>query len=193
MLDFNYLWKGNWLSVISPKDKNYEYEVIHEDNGVFILPYLINEECFIIRKEFCPPYFVKDKMIQLYYTLISGGIKKGESSDDAVFRELEEETGIFNPDVEWFEISNCLPIFKSSDYRSTLFILGIVEYDQIKPYGDGTKDEDLSKSVKVTFEELTNIIENEKNYDYLLYGIYYKLKDLLKEKIDNFNYLKEEL
>jgi len=179
MIPFKLLWKGKWLSIISPTD--IEYEILSEGYGVQILPYLINEQKFIIRKEFCPPYFIKDEKPKLYYTIMSGMIDKGENEDDACFRELVEEAGVLNPNIEWYEVCKSIPVCKSSSYRAQLFILGITDYDLIEPEGDGTEGEEKSISIKVSYEELTSIIEDKNNYDYLLYGVYYKIKDLLRE------------
>jgi hypothetical protein len=179
MLDFTYLWKGKWLSVVSPVCA--PYECVLENSGVQILPILLNEECIVIRKEYCPPYFIKDEKPRLYYTIMSGNIEPNESYTDALYRELSEESGIINPNIEWYEEGNNIPICKSTSYRARFILLGITDYDLITPEGDGTECEEKSISIKVTYDELEQIIENEDNYDYLLYGIYYKIKDLMRE------------
>ena len=179
MLKYKILFKGNYVSIISPLDA--PYEALHEKSGVLIVPYLINEECFIIRKEYCPPYCIKEDKMRLYYTLISGGIEDNESVEDSLFRELEEETGVIYPNIEWIEQVSNIPVCKSTDYRTTIFIMGVTDYDYIIPKGDGTANEAKSKSIKVSIDEWRNIIDNKDNYDYLLYGMYYKILDLYKE------------
>lgn len=169
MLDITTLWKGNWVSVVTPTDENFDYEVIHEPDVVFVLPIIMKKGEVVIREEVCPPYMVKDENnFPFWYTVISGKIEEGESTQEAMLRELKEEAGIvIDPEEDlafvWEHLD--VPVCKSTDMRASLYILGIEDYYQVTPAGDGTLYESQSRSVhKLMDENLYNEIENQGDF-----------------------------
>ena len=85
------LWKGKFMSIVSPIDA--PYEAVNEKDCIIVIPIMRvgNGTRVIIRKEYCPPYFAREEKPRLYYTVISGQIDAGEKDDQAMLRELEEE------------------------------------------------------------------------------------------------------
>ena len=172
-LEFEILWTGEYIKVISPK--KYPYEVVYEPDTIAVLP--IVNGLIGIRKELCPPYLVKDKTGEdLYYTLITGKIDEGETAFEACMRELHEEAGVDAIKYNVLFQKKAIPIFKSSVMRSSIFILDIKEYNQEEPVGDGTKYESMSKTIWVKPVTLEKIIDKE-NVDYLLISMVHILKN----------------
>lgn len=175
MQKFNTLWKGKWVSIISPIDA--PYECLHEEHDfVLVLPYLeprneSEKRQFIVRKEFYPSYQMKD-MHKIHYTVISGAIEKNEIPFEALIREIKEESGIIVKDFEIIEEKEYMPLCKSTDFRGYFYILKIKNWSKIVPEGDGTEYEAKSESILVTFDELTSIISTCDNIDFLLYSFY---------------------
>jgi 8-oxo-dGTP pyrophosphatase MutT (NUDIX family) len=173
MKDVKTLWKGDWVSVVSPKDS--QYESLHEPDVVLILPILGNKVG--IREEFCPPYLIKDETGEsLYYTVISGKIEEGETKENAALRELKEESGVtVEEGFSIIPIFEDLPLSKSTDMRGTMFVIkGDVESKET-PKGDGTEDEKKSKTIWVTKDEFFEILEKKKNIDFLLFSSFFFL------------------
>lgn len=177
--DVDILWHGKYLTIISPKAA--PYEVVLEDDGVCVIP-IIGEKIGI-RKEFCPPYLVKNHDVnELFYTMITGGINEGETDEQAVARELKEEAGITILSYEILYYKKNIPVCKSTSLRSSIYIIDINNYRYDKPETDDTKYEKASKTVWVTPTKLTEIVENANNIDYLLLSSYFLLKDKLHDK-----------
>jgi 8-oxo-dGTP pyrophosphatase MutT (NUDIX family) len=180
MLNFETLWKGKWVSVISPE--NAPYECLHEKDIVIVFPIITEIQEFGnfkapiskigIRKEFCPPYMVKDNSgEQLYYTVITGKLdKEGESKKDAALRELEEEAGVKFTDGDISKVFEDMPVCKSTDMRATLFVVEVDKYEKHKPEGDGTENEKKSETIWVTWNELSDILKKP-NIDFLLLAV----------------------
>jgi len=180
-MNFDLLWKGDFLSVVSPH--KHPYEAILEKNGVVILPIIHNK--IGIRKELCPPYLLKDKTgEELYYTLITGQIDDGDDVDpiNTVLRELKEEAGVdahtFN--ILWKKLD--IPLCKSTSLHTNIFILDVEHYTFDTPKGDGGVYEKASKTVWVTPSTLENIINQNQNVDYLLVSMFYVLKDITRTR-----------
>jgi len=164
------LWKGEYVSVISPK-KN-KYEILHEGTNITTIPiiYIKNNYYIIIRKEYCPPYQIKDDTLnKLYYTLISGMCEKNENYKSALIREIEEESGIKILNYKIIQEKKYIPIYKSSDIRTYFSIIFITKFKVHKPKTDGTFGEKNSKSVFIKLNNIKKLL-NIKNIDYLLYS-----------------------
>ena len=189
MEKFKELWKGEWISVVSPE--KHPYEAVHEDDLIMVLPILkIKRKKDVshyvaIRKEHCPPYMIKDTTDnELYYTIISGKLDiKGESKEKAMIREMEEETGIKITDYEILEQKENMPVFKTSDVRTDLYFILIKEFERVEAEGDGTYNEEQSEVKFIKVNELDKILEKE-NIDFLLYGAINILKNIFREKDD---------
>jgi len=169
-MDMKTLWKGKFISVVSP-DK-YPYEAISEVDGVCVLPILIghkNGALFGIRKELVPPYTVKsgDRM---FYTAISGGIEKSESARDTMVRELKEEAGLI---LKRYTVVYHKPMhtMKASVNLVHFVIIKVMEYGWTEPTTDGTKYEEVAKTTFIPEHHLIEILKMD-NVDFLLTGLY---------------------
>lgn len=183
MKSYKQLFKGDFISVISPTD--YPYEMVHEKDGVIVIPAikLKNEYVIGIRYEHCPPYIFGDKTgNKLYYTLISGGIEKGESPKQAMVRELKEEAGIELIQYKILNKKEDIPLFKLTDSRINIYIILVDSFRAVTATGDGTENEKLSKTLFVKIPQLQKILKKP-NIDNLLYSGYFLLKDAMKNLV----------
>ena len=171
-MKFTKLWQGDWISIVSPDD--YDYEAVHEMNGVLVVPILFDKDKPLIgiRKEFCPPYFIKGEKPDdgLFYTAISGGVEDGEDPRDAAFRELKEEAGIIPTAYVIKEVYKNINFVKNTDALSSCYLIKIFSYDGEKPKGDGTENEEKSSTVWVSHKRLKTLLK-EKNIDLLFHMI----------------------
>lgn len=175
-MDFKVLWQGNFAKVISPKE--HAYEAFHEGNGVMIVP-IINGKIGI-RKEFCPPYLIKNKTGQnLYYTLITGMIDDEDlTPEHTIVRELKEEAGIVLNEFNYLYAIEDIPEAKSNTRHIGLYVLDIKRYQKIKITGDGTEYEEKSETIWVSPSRLAHIVTHEKNIDFSLVSAYFILKEI---------------
>jgi 8-oxo-dGTP pyrophosphatase MutT (NUDIX family) len=173
-MEFEVLWTGKYIKIISPKD--HPYEAVLEKDGVIIFPILNGQ--IGIRKEFCPPYFIKDKSgDKLYYTVISGQIDEGEDTSSTVMKELKEEAGISLHDFRILWSKENIPVAKITASRTNIVILEIIDYEPTAITGDGTEYEAASKTLWVTEQELEEIVKLS-NTDLLLIGLFNIYKNL---------------
>lgn len=150
----NVLFEKDHLKVIS-KDK---WIYIEESDSICVLPILIEENKVLLRMEVITPYKSVDGR-QHHLTCISGTIEKGETPEECLVRELEEEAGIVLRDGVVIEIFDVLYKSKSGSSRFHLSILplSVYQYDETIAKGDGSKIEDLSKTVNVDARNLKNL------------------------------------
>jgi 8-oxo-dGTP pyrophosphatase MutT (NUDIX family) len=175
-MKFDTLYHGKFIDLISPKE--YPYECLHEKDNVIIIPIIDNKVG--IRSEFCPPYFVKGKTDTTnYYTVISGGKEDNEDIKDTSIRELMEEAGIIIKEAKLYRIYEDIAFVKNTDMKASLTLLLISKYDKEEAKGDGTENEDKSKTIWVTLEELDKVLKKD-NIDALLFFCSLIIKQVLK-------------
>lgn len=175
MLKTKTLWKGEHLSVVSPED--IPYEAAHHLDGVFVLP-IIGDK-FIIRKEFCPPYMIKDDHDEprKFYTVVSGGIEEGEDPEQTMLRELKEETGFVLKDDYDVLYHKKMPFGKGHDVWGHFYIIKVSSYDRIPIENDGSEYEDKSDSLVVNVDRMEQIMD-EDNVDFFIISLYNMYKQL---------------
>lgn len=165
-------FQGDYLKVITYKD----YEIVSEADMVIMLPYLRDEGCVLLRHEYIPTYqyFYKNtieyKNITNFLTVISGGVDKNESLENALRRELYEEAGIVLSNMYKVEFIKHLFSTKGnvSRYHICLLELSYNDYKVVQPTGDGSKSEKLSKTIKVDISDLNEIKTHDLITEYLL-------------------------
>jgi 8-oxo-dGTP pyrophosphatase MutT (NUDIX family) len=159
------LYKDDNVSVIKVED----WSVISDRDTVVCIPYLIESNQVILRYEYIPAFKYADGQ-EYYVTVISGGVERGETTQIAMLRELEEEAGIVLKDG--YHIQFMKPMFKTKGSTGKYYpcILSLTEgdYHEVVAVGDGTKAEDLSKSVKVDVKYLGSLNPSDLVSDYLL-------------------------
>ena len=169
------LYDNEHFSIIQYEDWN----IIKERDAVVCIPYLIESNQFVIRYEYIPPFKYADGQ-EYHITVISGGIEKGESPEKALIRELEEEAGIVLR--EDYQIEDMKPLFISkahtNKYHPYILPLNERDYHEVVARGDGSKAEELSKSVKVDVKYLDSLNPSDLITDYMIL----KLKEYLNMK-----------
>jgi len=184
--DYDILWQGKWVKIISPKDMPYEMvsELHGTGNAIVCYPLVEKDDKIFlgVRKEHCPPYLMKDKEDRLWYTVITGMIDEDDNSaEEAMLRELREEAGIIANDYEiLYHKSNC-PNTKVSDIRNDFFVIKITDFEIEKAKGDGTKNEELSKTVWIPFENVKTLLEKD-NVDWFIISGYFLIKLILSKE-----------
>jgi 8-oxo-dGTP pyrophosphatase MutT (NUDIX family) len=175
------VYRGNYLNVVNHND----WEIISEPHMVAILPYLKDDGMVLLRHEFIPSYqyYYKDiddyNGITHFLTSVTGVVDKGESIENALRRELYEETGIVLSNLYKIEIGKNLFLSKGniSQYHICLLELNYNDYKITQPKGDGSKEEDMSKTIKVNISDLEDIRTHDLITDYLItkFRLEYKL------------------
>lgn len=169
------LFSNDYISIIDYED----WSIIKEPDLVVCIIYLIETNQFIIRNEYIPPFKYRDGQ-EYHITVLSGGIKEGETPSRALLREIEEEAGIvISPD---FNIEFMKPLFISkghtSKYHPALITLTERDYHEVIAKGDGSKAEKLSQTVKVDLMYLNSVNTSDLITEYMLE----KLKEYVNVK-----------
>lgn len=170
------LMKGKWVDFVSFNG----YEVLDENKKlVMILPIIKSSQksgaseelLYGFRFEYCPPYMYYDNKERNWYTVISGGLEKGESSLDGALRELREEAGLIVPNLKNVDVelkNKNIPLCKSTTLRADIMVIDLTKSDVSweDPSGDGTDAESKSNTVWLTSEEVESTLT--KNCDLLM-------------------------
>ena len=180
--DTDVKYKGEYLKVVGYKN----YEFVSEPHMVVILPYLRDEGFILLRHEYVPTYqyFYKDsidyKTITNFLTVVTGTVEKDESLSNCVRRELYEETGIVLSNLYQIEIDKHLFLSKGnvSQYHICLLELRYNDYKLVNPKSDGSMEEDLSKTIKISLGDLNEIKTHDLITEYMItkFKLEYKLK-----------------
>lgn len=145
------------------------WQVIKDRDCVVCIPFLIETNQFVLRYEYIPTFKYVDGQ-DYHVTVVGGGIETGESPDRAILRELEEEAGIVIR--EDFKLEQLKPLFINKSYTNKYFpyIIPLNErdYHEVIARGDGSKEESVSKSVKVDVKYLSSLNPSDLITDYLL-------------------------
>jgi len=159
------LFNGKNLDIISYK----ETEILKVGDKVAILPYFRDEATFLMRLEYTPAYQYKNrdksnlKNITNYLTVITGAVEEGETYEHTIRRELYEESGIVLNNLYSFDTEG--PFFTDKYCTSQVWIclleLPVNTYRQVKPPTDGSKNEKLSKCIRVSVGDINQIVNND--------------------------------
>ena len=158
-------YKGDYVRVI-----NYEnYSITDQKDCVFCLPYLIEENKILIREEYIPSYKYKDGQ-EYHLSLIGGQVEEGETAEEAMLRELQEESGLVLDSK--YKLSHEKPLFiqKGNSSKVYLFLFNLTsnDYSEIRIKGDGSDLEKKSKTLKLHTKYLSKLNTSDVITDYLL-------------------------
>jgi 8-oxo-dGTP pyrophosphatase MutT (NUDIX family) len=159
------LYKDEHFQIIQFED----WSILKEKDTVVCIPYLIETNQIVLRYEYIPTFKYVDGQ-EYHVTLVCGGIEQGETPEKAILRELEEEAGIVLR--EDYELESMRPLFinKGSANKYYPYILPLNErdYHEVVARGDGSKEEEMSKSVKVDVKYLGSLNTSDLITDYML-------------------------
>ncbi len=156
-----------------------DWVVVEEPSVVACLPFLIEYNQIILRKEYIPT-FKRATGDDYFLTCVAGKIEEGESISESIRRELEEEAGIVLIDSYKFEFNKPLFACKSTTAQFNFCLVPITEneYHEVTPKGDGTKNESISKAVKIDIKYINSLLPSDLITELLLS----KLKEYLAGK-----------
>ncbi len=134
------------------------WSIVKECDFIVCIPYLIESNQIILRYEYIPTYKYVDGQ-EHHLTVLSGCVEGSESKETTLLRELEEEAGlVLRPD---YKIEFMKPLFVSKSHSSKYYpcILNLSErdYHEVVIKGDGSKEESMSKSLKLDAKYLGSV------------------------------------
>ena len=152
------LYDAQSMKVVSKGGWNF----IEEPDSICVLPIIIENNEIMLRMEVIPSYQSRDSQ-EYHLTCISGTLENGEDPKECLIRELEEEAGLVLKDnvvIEFFDL-----LYKSKSGSSKFYLcilpLNIYSFDEVLAKGDGSKHEELSKTVRVNIKNIKNLFPSD--------------------------------
>jgi 8-oxo-dGTP pyrophosphatase MutT (NUDIX family) len=152
------LFDANSFKVVKKSGWNF----IEEPDSVCVIPIIIEKNEIMLRMEVIPPYQNRDGE-DFHLTCISGTVEEGEDLKECLKRELEEEAGMVLKDSVVIEFFDNLYKSKtgSSKFHLSILPINIYNYDEVLAKGDGSKTEEMSKTVRVNIKNIKNLFPSD--------------------------------
>lgn len=173
------IFKGNKINVF----QNKETEWIKTNDKVFILPYIVSENCFLLRNEPVTPYISKNKNSttkSLYLTAIGGNMLNNETPQQTLKRKLYDDCGILLSDMYDIKIEG--PFFYSKisedQYYISILVLNPNDFRTTFTQVPQTEYDKQSMLLKIKINDINNILITDLYTTYMLE----KLKNTLNIK-----------
>jgi 8-oxo-dGTP pyrophosphatase MutT (NUDIX family) len=148
------LYDDKFLKVIKYED----WSVLTGKDAVICIPYLIELNQFIIRQEYIPPFKYSGGQ-EYHLACVGGAIEMGETPEESLLREIQEEAGLVLRDNFKIEFDKPLFLGKFTSMRIHPCILPLSEndYHEIAIKTDGTRCEKLSQTAKIDIKYLSSL------------------------------------
>jgi 8-oxo-dGTP pyrophosphatase MutT (NUDIX family) len=161
-------YDDGYIKVISYED----WSLVSESDVVVCIIYLVDLNQIVVRQEYIPTFKYRDGQ-EYHLTLVSGTMEEGETPEETLFREIQEEAGIVIRDD--FNIEFMKPLFATkgnlSKYHPAIIQLTERDYTEVVASGDGSEAEQKSKSVKLDVKYLNSLSPSDLITDYMLIKI----------------------
>jgi len=118
------LYDGEYVKVKKWKG----FEITEGRPCVISIPYFIDQNSFLIRKEFIPAFNATGDP-EYHISTIGGGIEGDETPEEALLRELQEEAGIVLRENFKIELEGPIYVSKYSSQKIWFSILTLTKND----------------------------------------------------------------
>jgi 8-oxo-dGTP pyrophosphatase MutT (NUDIX family) len=149
------VYEGDYKKII----KIDGWEVNKTTDSVICVPYFEDTMEFVMRREVIPPYKFVDGE-EKHLVCVAGLIDENETAEEAVYRELYEETGIVVK-TNYSRLKKWRMLFsnKGSIMRIHIYYIPLMhnEYDEHVAPTDGSTFEKLADNVKIHISHLKNL------------------------------------
>ncbi|RCS27442.1 NUDIX domain-containing protein [Polaribacter sp. WD7] len=155
-VNFNFTFKNG-------KTENLTHEVYGKNDGVAILLYNLETKKVILSKQFRMPVFVAGVSNGFSIEVVGGALDEGESPEDCVIRETEEEVG-----YKIDKITKISTVFLSPGLvkeRVHLFIGAYKEVNKTKNGGGLESENEEIEVLEFSFAEAFKMIATQKIID----------------------------
>lgn len=155
-VNFNFTFKNG-------KTENLTHEVYGKNDGVAILLYNLETKKVILSKQFRMPVFVAGVSNGFSIEVVGGALDEGESPEDCVIRETEEEVG-----YKIDKITKISTVFLSPGLvkeRVHLFIGAYKDINKTKNGGGLESENEEIEVLEFSFAEAFKMIATQKIID----------------------------